>query len=180
MKKILPAFALLTLLFAACKTTKYTPEKFPVRQIVFGDGGGFTGIETSYTLLENGQLFKQVGVEGAYTELKAIKGKQAKELFDKVNSLQLFKLDIDKPGNMYYFLRQVTDHLDSRVTWGAGDYMPPQGLVSVYRELKGIAKAQQEAAEAKPTKQKTKSEKDKKPEPKKETTTKPKEDNTGW
>jgi hypothetical protein len=175
MKKILPIAAMLTLFFAACKTTKYSPDKFPIRQIVFGDGGGFAGIETSYTLLENGQLFKQVGVEGAYTELKAIKGKDAKILFDKVNSLQLFKLDIDKPGNMYYFLRQVTDHLDSRVTWGAGDYMPPQGLVSVYRELKGIAKTQQEAALGKPAKgKKAKPDAEKKPEPK------PKDDNTGW
>jgi hypothetical protein len=177
MKKILPIAAMLTLFFAACKTTKYSPDKFPIRQIVFGDGGGFAGIETSYTLLENGQLFKQAGVEGAYTELKAIKGKEAKVLFDKVNSLQLFKLDIDKPGNMYYFLRQVTDHLDSRVTWGAGDYMPPPGLVSVYRELKGIAKAQLEAAEGKPAKgNKAKPDAEKKPQP----TPKPKEDNTGW
>ncbi|MCC6727160.1 MAG: hypothetical protein IT258_21835 [Saprospiraceae bacterium] len=179
MKKSLPILAMLAMLFAACKTTKYTPEKFPIRQVVFGDGGGFTGIETSYTLLENGQLFKQVGVEGAYMELKAIKAKKAKEMFDKVNALQLFKLDIEKPGNMYYFLRQVTDHLDSRVTWGAGDYMPPQGVVVVYRELKEIAKTQQEAAAAKSTKQK--SDKQPKTEGKKdEPTTKPKEENSGW
>ncbi len=120
----------------------------PIRQIVFGDGGGFAGIETSFTLLENGQIFKQVGVEGAFEELKSIKSKEAKVLFDKVNSLQLFKLDIEKPGNMYYFLRQVTDNLDSRVTWGAGDYMPPQGLVSVYKELKALTK-DREAAKTK-------------------------------
>ncbi len=149
MKNLLPILSLITLvILPACKTTKYTPEKFPVRQIIFGDGGGFAGIETSYTLLENGQIFKQVGVEGSYTELKPIKPKAAKELFDKVNSLQLFKLDIDQPGNMYYFLRQITDHLDSRVNWGAGDYMPPQGLVSVYKELKDLAK-NREAAKVK-------------------------------
>ncbi len=182
MKKILPFVAMLTLLFAACKTTKYTPEKFPVRQIVFGDGGGFAGIETSYTLLENGQLFKQDGLEGVYTELKAIKGKEAKVLFDKVNSLQLFKLDIEKPGNMYYFLRQVTDHLDSRVTWGAGDYMPPQGLVSVYRELREMAKVQQEAAKGKPAKSKKATDNKTKQSEDKNTTPapKPKEDNSGW
>jgi hypothetical protein len=146
MKNLLPIIALITLvILPACKTTKYTPEKFPVRQIIFGDGGGFAGIETSYTLLENGQIFKQVGVEGSYTELKPIKPKAAKELFDKVNSLQLFKLDIDQPGNMYYFLRQITDHLDSRVNWGAGDYMPPPGLVSVYKELKDLAKNRETA-----------------------------------
>lgn len=145
MKKLLPVFASLLLLLPACKVTKYTPEKLPVRQLVFGDGGGFAGIETSYTLLENGQIFKQVGVEGSFEELKSIKPKAAKALFDKVNSLQLFKLDIDKPGNLYYFLRQVTDNLDSRVTWGAGDYFPPQGLVMVYKELKTIVKDRQSA-----------------------------------
>ena len=141
MKNSLPVIALISLVLSpACKVTKYTPDKLPIRQIVFGDGGGFAGIETSFTLLENGQLFKQVGVEGAFEELKSIKPKEAKALFDKVNSLQLFKLDIEKPGNLYYFLRQVTDHLDSRVTWGAGDYLPPQGIVSVYKELKALTK----------------------------------------
>ena len=149
MKNLLPVLALFSLaVLPACKVTKYTPDKLPIRQIVFGGGGGFAGIETSYTLLENGQIFKQVGMEGSFAELKPIKPKAAKALFDKVNSLQLFKLDIDKPGNMYYFLRQVTDHLDSRVNWGAGDYMPPQSLVSVYKELKDLAK-DREAAKSK-------------------------------
>lgn len=140
MKKSLTILSTIVLLFAACKVTKYNPEKLPARQVIFGDGGGFAGIETSYTLLENGQLFKQVGVNGNLQELKSIKPKQAKALFEKVNSLHLFKLDIEKPGNMYYFLRHVTDNLDSRVTWGAGDYLPPQGLVNVYKELKALTK----------------------------------------
>lgn len=174
MKKILPVLALFSLaVFTACKSTKYTPDKFPIRQIVWGDGGGFAGIETSYTLLENGQIFKQVGVNGNYTELKPIKSREAKKLFDKVNSLQLFKLDIDKPGNLYYYLRQVTDHLDSRVTWGAGDYLPPQGLVSVYKELKGIVK-NQEAIQSRKT------EKSVAPANKNNETDKPTDDSTKW
>lgn len=125
------------LLFSACKTTKYTPDKLPIRQIVFGDGGGFAGIETSYTLLENGQIFKQVGVEGPMQGLKSIKPKEAKALFDKVNSLQLFKLDMDKPGNMYYYLRQVTDHLDSRVTWGGRRLLAAAGPGQCLQRTKG-------------------------------------------
>lgn len=174
MKNLLPAFALLALAtLPACKTTKYTPDKLPIRQIVFGDGGGFAGIETTYTLLENGQIFKQVGINGSFTELKPIKPKAAKVLFDKVNSLQLFKLDIDKPGNLYYFLRQVTDHLDSRVNWGAGDYMPPQGLVSVYKELKDLVR-DREAAKTK------KSDSTANPDAKQGTDVKPADDATKW
>ena len=140
MKKLLSLSLLSLLWFTQCKVAKYSADKLPVRQVVFGDGGGFAGIETTYTLLENGQLFKKVGTDGAYQELKSIKPKQAKELFTKVNSLQLFKLDMEKPGNLYYFLRQVTDHLDSRVTWGSGDFVPPQAVVSVYKELQSLTK----------------------------------------
>ena len=163
---------MLVILSPACKVTKYTPDKLPVRQVVFGDGGGFAGIETSFTLLENGQIFRQIGVEGELVGLKAIKSKEAKILFDKVNSLQLFKLDIEKPGNMYYYLRQVTDHLDSRVTWGAGDYLPPQGLVSIYKELKALTK-DRGLAKAKKTDTTTTSDKKKDP-------SKPTDDATKW
>ncbi|MEO1257452.1 MAG: hypothetical protein AAFZ15_01600 [Bacteroidota bacterium] len=143
MKKLIPIIACSLLLFAHCKVVKYTPDKLPTKQIIFGDGGGFAGIETSYTLLENGQLFRQVDVEGAYQELKPIKPKEAKVFFDKVASLQLYKMDIEKPGNLYYFMREINESIDSRVTWGAGDYLPPKALVSTYRDLKGLSDKQE-------------------------------------
>jgi len=34
----------------------------------------------------------------------------------------------------------VTENTDSRATWGAGDYLPPQNLVSIYRELYALVK----------------------------------------
>jgi hypothetical protein len=130
-------------LSTGCKVAKYTPDKLPTRQLVFGNGGGFAGIETSFTLLENGQIFKQTGVEGAYEELKSIKPKEAKAFFEKLTSLQLYKLDIEKPGNLYYFLREVNEKLDSKVVWGAGDYLPPQGLISLYKDLQATTKGRE-------------------------------------
>ncbi|HFA51586.1 MAG TPA: hypothetical protein ENJ95_21435 [Bacteroidetes bacterium] len=143
MKKLIPAICISMLLFTHCKVVKYTPDKLPTTQIVFGDGGGFAGIETSYTLLQNGQLFKQVGTEGKYEELRPIKSKEAKEFFKKVASLQLYKMDIEKPGNLYYFIREANDAIDSRVTWGAGDYLPPKALISTYKDLKALAQSQE-------------------------------------
>ena len=140
MKKLLSLLILSVSLFPHCKVVKYTPEKFPVKQLIFGNGGGFAGIETSYLLLENGQVFKRVGINNSYAELLPIKGKKTKELYSKLNAVQLYKLDVDKPGNLYYFLQQVTENTDSRATWGAGDYLPPQNLVSIYRELYALVK----------------------------------------
>ncbi len=143
MKNIVPIIVLAVLVFTQCKVVKYTPDKLPTKQILFGDGGGFAGIETSFTLLENGQIFKQVGTENSYKELKAINRKEAKVFFEKVASLQLYKMDIEKPGNLYYFLQEVNETIDSRVTWGAGDYLPPQGIIAVYKDLHKLAKEQE-------------------------------------
>ncbi len=137
----LVAFTLLSLLFMSnCKVIRYSAEKLPVKQIVFGDGGGFIGVETSYILLENGQIFKKTGVGGLLQELSPIKQKQSKTLFEKLATVQLYKLDINKPGNLYYFLQETNNETDSRATWGAGDYLPPQSLVAIHRELLSIAK----------------------------------------
>ncbi len=143
MKKKFLLIAFSFLLFTHCKVVKYTPDKLPTKQVVFGDGGGFAGIETSYILLENGQLFRQVGTEGKYQELRGIKPKEAKVFFDKVASLQLYKMDIEKPGNLYYFLQEINEVIDSRVTWGAGDYLPPHSIISTYKDLKEFSSKQE-------------------------------------
>ncbi len=155
MKKVLLSITALFLFFlSGCKMTKYTSDKFPDHQLIFGKGGGFAGVETSFILLENGQIFRQVGTEGSYEELKPIRKKEAKAFFSKLSSLQLYKLDIEKPGNLYYFLQEITSSLDSRVTWGSGDYLPPQALMSLYKELHTLANNRESAADKTPVEQK--------------------------
>lgn len=167
MKKILPLLTII-FLFVQCKVVKHTADKLPTKQIIFGDGGGFAGIETSYTLLENGQIFKQVGVDKPYQELKSIKPKAAKPFFEKVASLQLYKMDIEQPGNMYYFLQEINEAIDSKIIWGAGDYVPPKSLVSTYKDLTELAsnleviERKAKAAAAKKTEEKKEKKKEEK------------------
>jgi hypothetical protein len=143
MKKLLPLVFFSLFFFSQCKVVKYTPDKLPTQQIIFGEGGGFSGVETAYTLLENGQIFKQVGEERAYQELRPIKAKTAKSIFEKVNSLQLYKMDIERPGNLYYFLQEVNEAIDSRVVWGSGSYVPPPSVIVVYKELLEVVNKQE-------------------------------------
>lgn len=149
MKKLLLLALLAPLLFFQCKVVRYTPEKLPVKQIMFGDGGGYANLETTYTLLENGQLFKRTGNDGKYEELKPMKASEAKQVFEKVASLQLYKLDIYKPGNLYYFLQDANAKTDSRIVWGAGDFLPPKSVVSVFRDLYATAKQRETIGEGK-------------------------------
>lgn len=139
------------LIFSRCKITRYTPDKFPSQQLIWGSGGGFAGIETSFYLLPNGQIFRRQGIAKPFEELVSIKKKKAGAYFEKAASLQLFKQDIDKPGNLYYFVQEITNATDSRAIWGSGDYLPPQGLLALYRELHDLA---QDREVAKATKKK--------------------------
>jgi hypothetical protein len=137
MKLILITISLLasSLLFWYCKPTKHTLDSLPDHQLRWGAGGGFTGKETSFTMLENGQIFKFVGVSGEKMELKAIKSKTSKALFDAVTSLELEKVELDKPGNMYYFLEMKEKDTTHKITWGDDKNAVDQKVKDFYKVL---------------------------------------------
>ena len=94
-------------LWLACKQTKYTPGNFPDRQLRWGSGGGFTGKETTYTLLENGQIFTLAG-DGALTESGKVKAKHAKALYERIGTLGLDGVHFQHPGNTYDFIEVLS------------------------------------------------------------------------
>jgi len=121
--------------FSQCKNTKYTADKLPGEYLRFGNGGGFTGVETSYTLLENGQLFKSVSREPEMQELASGKRKQAKKLFEKAEALNLLALEFMHPGNIYQFLEFQDDGVTNRIAWGEKDKPVDENIKLLHEEL---------------------------------------------
>jgi hypothetical protein len=142
MKLILVTISLLatSLLFWYCKSPKHTLDALPEQQLRWGSGGGFTGKETSFTMLENGQIFQFVGVSGEKTEIKATKAKTAKGLFGAVISLELDKIDFDKPGNMYYFIETKGKETAHKITWGDDNTPVDQKVKDFYKVLQQLTK----------------------------------------
>jgi len=99
-------FAPLTFLFG-CKTTQFTKNNLPDKQIRVGGGGGFTGHITEYIFLENGQVFKHYPLRQDTTEITKLKKKVATALFAKIDSLQLDSIEHNHPGNMYYYVQTL-------------------------------------------------------------------------
>jgi hypothetical protein len=124
------------LLFSTCKT--YTPDQLPPVQLQFGNGGGFTGIETSYTLLENGQIFKQSSIDSTATNLPSVKPKAAKALFAQLEAIGFDTLNINKPGNLYQFIQSKQDTLSHKVVWTPGTDQPV--LDSLYKKMIQLVK----------------------------------------
>jgi hypothetical protein len=132
---ILIAVAAAGLLFWFCKSPKFSHDKLPENQLRWGSGGGMTGKETIYTLLENGQIFKSAKIRSDTTEMDGPRKKIAKALFVQATELGLAKRDFNHPGNMYRFVELATAEGVQRVAWGDPNHPADPAVEALYQAL---------------------------------------------
>lgn len=124
-------------LLTCCKNTKYTADNLPANQIRFGKGGGFTGIEKSWTLLENGQIFEK-GPDGTLVALDSAKKKTAKTLFKTVKTLQLDQVQFTYPGNTYSYLDIPAGDKTNRISWGDNTHPVDSKIQELFNNLMAL------------------------------------------
>ena len=136
MKLVLIALSLFSVaaLLVFCKQNKYTADNLPNNQIRFGKGGGFTGVEHAYTLLENGQIFNNSNNNALDTAKKRI----AKACFEQVTQLNLGQLDFAHPGNTYSFIEVPTSDGFNRISWGAADAPVDSNIAKLHQKLMNL------------------------------------------
>ncbi len=117
---------------SACRTTyKFSQDKV----LVFGSGGGVTGMVTTYVLTADGKLYQQA-TQGTKTLLKEkIKAKEVNELFEEAKKLKDPKIQCNRPGNMYYFLYIFTTDTNPDCMWGESGFTPAAEVLELYNEL---------------------------------------------
>lgn len=105
----------------SCHPAKIEPKSYTGPQIIFGDGGGFAGSMNEYNLQDNGHLYKRQGVTDEYVWIRRVDLKMTKQIFTNYDQLKLGEVQVNKPGNMYYFigLQNGADH--HRITWSNKD-----------------------------------------------------------
>ena len=131
----------LTLLMAwQCKSTRYTPQSLPDEQIKFGSGGGFTGIETTYYLLENGQIFMRTGVNSEFSELPSTSKKKAKKFYQQIKALQNYESEDAQPGNVYFFITHKEGDMMRRIAWSDPPSDKMKSLSAFYKTLANLLK----------------------------------------
>lgn len=125
--------------FYQCKVEKFTSTNLPEKQIEFGTGGGFAGYETSYILLENGQIFKKSGIGGKVEEYHSIKKSKAKKIYKGLGAITSLDPKSFSPGNLYSFI-DVKGGEPYRITWDnfLTDVNPE--LKSYFQSLNDITK----------------------------------------
>ena len=132
-----PIIILLFLGLFSC-TKKIATDKIPATQIVFGHGGGFTGMVHEYALLENGYIVKIQKDSATQRIVKKIGKKKAATYFADVDSMRLHTWLYDVPGNIYhYIILKREGKKDNKIVWdGSGnDKHAPQNIEDYYKKL---------------------------------------------
>jgi hypothetical protein len=126
-------FLVAALMASACQSTRHPADNLPSRQLRFGYGGGFSGKEQAYTLLENGQLFF-VEPGSAPKVLPDVKPKKAAELFRQAE--QVFASEPSLlSGNTYAFIELNAGNRTQRLAWNDQKANPVQDVQGLYANL---------------------------------------------
>lgn len=135
MKITVFVICLMSVSLSTCKPKKYTFEALPQNRLEFGSGGGVTGANTTFTLLENGQLFKTTSLDKRTVPLESINKEDTKLLFGKAKEIFLVSKAINQPGNLYYFMTWVEGEESKTLTWGSTEFEVPEDINHMHNEL---------------------------------------------
>ena len=132
-------FPLLILLFLVSCTHKIATNKLPTTQILFGNGGGFTGEVHDYALLEDGRIVKIKKDAAEQEVVKKISKEKAASYYATLDSMPSKTWLYNAPGNIYHHITIKKDgKKDSKAVWDGGkdDANAPASIVQFYKNLR--------------------------------------------
>lgn len=101
--------------------------KTGVEEIIFGNGGGFTGEVKTYKLTADCKLFEKE------TEIEKVESKKTMELFNQAKELK--DLNFNEPENMYSFIEIKTKEKTNRIVWAYGSTKVDKKVIELYNAL---------------------------------------------
>ena len=111
-----------------------------VETIRFGNGGGFTGILTTYILSPDGKLTRSNDPTSGQdiSLLKTIDKKLTKRFYAKANKIKDYTFN--SPDNLYFFLEIQTKEKNNKIVWGFDKSKVDAKAISLYNELTALTK----------------------------------------
>jgi hypothetical protein len=131
-------FILSVIFINGCRSQNSLQEDCKNCQVIFGSGGGFTGKVNEYTLNNNGDIFLNNTLKNQNSKVKTLAPSQTKDIFNKLKSLDLNKIQFRHPGNLYYFLKFKSNNAIYEVTWGDNKNPAPAEILDFYKFLMAI------------------------------------------
>ncbi len=136
--RILFFFFMITL-FVSCSSSGKVTKDPSGQKLIFGNGGGFTGIYTTYELCEDGSLFS-LHPDQTKQLVKKLRKKQTREIFEKAGKIKLTQPAFDHPGNMTWFIKYQAVGTVTEYKWGDSNTVVPNEIKDFYNQLNTIVK----------------------------------------
>jgi len=108
--------------------------------IVFGSFGGFAGSYSEYTLHDNGDVHYRSALKGEHSVIENIDETTLSQLFQSIETLELYELEVSDPGNMTYFLKFNYKNEGHELQWGGNNVHVPDKLITYFRLLRSLTK----------------------------------------
>lgn len=113
---ILPKFSLtlgITLTIISCMSPEKLLNNTSAERLYFGKSGGFTNSSMDYVVINFQHVYKVEGGEYRHIlKLDKSQSQKIKSLSDDIRNLQL-----NKPGNMTYYIRISSGETEKEIKW---------------------------------------------------------------
>lgn len=128
---------IISIVLFACTSSEGTisNDKY-LREIIVGEGGGFTGEYMEFVLKENGNVYKKDFQFDRYVLFKKIDQAKTDAYFKKLESFNIEGIEFNQQGNMNYYIELKSNNVSiNKVAWCARWKVPNEQLISFHREL---------------------------------------------
>lgn len=132
-------FAVVLVGFLSCKTKSYTPLNYNKNILVLGNGGGFTGMSTSYYIMESGDVFRSGMNDTSYIKVGKLDPKIIEQQFSAYQNLKFSDVVLNDPGNRYFFLNMKSGGKEHMIQWGRSE-LENQNLAIYHKNIMSLIK----------------------------------------
>lgn len=101
------------ILFCNCSMRHTTRERF----IEIGSGGGFTGVDSKYRLMESGMLYFSSSLTDSFSYIGKMNKELTKTFFDNYDVMNFHSVDLDHPGNRYFYIDYSDGEDQHKIVW---------------------------------------------------------------
>ena len=137
-KKIL-LFLFIIALHVSCSSSAKVANDPVGKRLVFGNGGGFTGIYTNYQLDENGNVYA-ILADSTLKPVKKLRKKQTRDIFAQAEKIRSTLPTFNHPGNMTWFIRYRVNGEENEYLWGDSNASFPIEIKDLYNQLNTFVK----------------------------------------
>lgn len=136
-------FMLAFSLLYTCKTERLMPGNTSSPYIIVGNGGGFTGMQTSYCLMKDGSVFQIGDNDTTFNFMFKISKDLTTQLFSSYDQLGFKNFQLNDPGNRYFYIEYKDRGINHKILWNSNS--PNTKNLKIYHDLvMNVIKSNQE------------------------------------